>query len=68
MVDNQLVTINGQAKNIAWISLNDRQIFTDEEGRWDEKLLVSPGLSIITLKARDRLGHKIEKSVQIVLN
>lgn len=67
-VENSLVTIEGQSKNIAWISLNDRQIFTDEDGKWREKLIVSPGLSIMTVKARDRFGHKIEKSVQIVLN
>jgi len=66
-VENPLVIVEGQSKNIAWISLNDRQIFTDEKGVWSEKLLVSPGLSIITVKARDRFGRETKKSVQIVL-
>ena len=66
-VESPLVTIEGQARNIAWISLNDRQIFTDEEGRWSEKLIVSSGISIMTVKARDHFGRETKKSVQIVL-
>lgn len=66
-VEDPLVIVEGQSKNIAWISLNDRQIFTDEEGKWSEKLLVSPGLSIMTVKARDRFGREIKKSVQVIL-
>ncbi|MEK7461508.1 MAG: hypothetical protein AAB586_00325 [Patescibacteria group bacterium] len=67
VVADPLVIIEGQSKNIAWVSLNDRQIFTDEDGKWSEKLLVSPGLSIMTIKARDRFGHEIRKNVRIVL-
>lgn len=64
--ENSLVTIEGRAKNISWISLNDRQIFTDEKGAWSEKLIVSDGISIMAVKARDRLGRKTEKYLQIV--
>ena len=67
-VESPLVTIEGRSRNIAWISLNDRQIFTDETGKWSEKLIVSEGLSIMTVEARDRFGHETEKSVQIILN
>ncbi|MDP2665840.1 MAG: hypothetical protein Q8P23_04415 [bacterium] len=66
-VENPLVVIKGQAKNIAWISLNDRQIFTDENGRWSEKLIVSKGISIMTVRARDRFGRGTEERVWIVL-
>lgn len=68
VVESPLIIATGRAKNIAWISLNDRQIFTDKDGLWSEKLLVSPGLSIMTVKARDRFGRKTEKEVRIVLN
>ena len=67
VVENPLIIIEGRAKNAAWISLNDRQIFTNENGVWEEKLLVSDGPSIMTVKARDRFGRETEKSVQIVL-
>ncbi len=65
-LESSLVTIEGRAKNIAWISLNDRQIFTDEKGAWSEKLIVSDGISIMSVKARDRLGRETEKHLQIV--
>lgn len=65
---NSVVTIVGRAKNVAWLTLNDRQIFTDEEGRWSEKLVISEGISFITVKARDRFGHEVNKNLQVVLN
>ena len=67
VVTEPLVVIQGRSRNIAWISLNDRQIFTDEKGEWSEKLIVSVGTSIMTVKAQDRLGRKTEKSLQVVL-
>ena len=66
-VEDPIVVLEGRANNIAWISLNDHQIFTDEEGKWIEKLIVSSGISIMTVKARDRFGRETKKSVQIVL-
>lgn len=63
-----LITLSGWAENAAWLSLNGEQIYTDEEGRWSEKLLVQKGVSIITVSARDRFGRQAEHSVQIILN
>jgi hypothetical protein len=68
VVENPVVTLSGKAKNIAKISLNDRQIFTDEQGLWSEKLIVNPGLSIMTLKASDRFGRDITKTIELFLN
>ena len=66
-VSSSLVVMEGRAKNIAWISLNDRQIFTDEEGKWSEKLIVSEGTSIMTVRARDRFGRETKETLYIVL-
>jgi len=63
-----LVLMKGRTENIAGISLNDRQIFTDEKGFWEEKLLVSPGASIMTVRVHDRFGRKREKSVRVIYN
>lgn len=68
VVKSPLVIMRGQSKNIAWISLNDRQIFTDKDGNWSEKLIVSGGISIMTVRARDRFGRETKQSVQIILN
>ena len=67
-VEGSVVTVAGRAKNVAWLTLNDRQIFTDEEGHWSEKLVVSKGASFISVKAKDRFGHEIYKNLQVVLN
>lgn len=66
-VYNPLLTLEGQAENVARIELNGRQIFVDEEGRWSEKLLLSPGTSIMTLTARDRFGREDEAQVRVIL-
>jgi hypothetical protein len=68
LVASSVVNIEGRARNIAWISLNGRQIFTDENGRWSEKMIVSPGTSIMTVKTKDRFGREAEKSVEIFAN
>lgn len=67
LLQNQLVTIEGRARNTAWLSLNDRQIFTDEDGYWSEKLIVASGTSIIKVSARDRLGREREKLLHLSL-
>ena len=66
VVTSPVVDVSGRARNAAWLSLNGRQIFTDEKGLWSEKLLVSPGVSIMTLRARDRFGRESEETVRII--
>lgn len=66
-VDSPVVMIEGQAKNVAWLSLNDRQIFTDENGNWSEELIVTEGISIMTIKALDRFGREVKRSIEIYL-
>lgn len=58
--------VSGVAKNISFISLNDRPIFIDEKGTFSEKLLLYPGYNIITMKARDKFGASTEKRIEIV--
>jgi hypothetical protein len=60
------VEIEGAAKNISYINLNDRQIFTDESGAFSERLLLSYGYNIITLRARDKFGREVEKTLELV--
>lgn len=65
-VSSSAVDIEGVAKNIASISLNDRPIFIDESGNFKEKLMLYPGYNIITIKAHDKFGSAIEKKVELV--
>src|SRR5688572_8261748 len=68
IVTNEVLNIKGVAKNVSWIALNGRQIFTDEEGVWEETLLLSPGVSIMTVAVRDRFGREREESVRVIYN
>lgn len=64
-VADPLVEITGIASNIKDISLDDRPIFIDEQGNFDEKLLMPPGYTIITFKAHDRFNHFTEKTLEL---
>jgi len=67
-LDNQLVTISGKTKNIAEMSLNDRQIFPDENGNFTETLVLPVGYTIMSLKAEDKFGKKTEQSLSLTVN
>lgn len=64
-VSQPLVEITGTASNIKDISLDDRPIFIDQQGNFDEKLLLPSGYTIITLKAHDRFKHYTEKTLEL---
>ena len=67
-IDSPVVLVEGVAKNIAYISLDDRPIFIDPKGNFSEKLIAPSGLSIITMRARDRFGRQTEKTIRVVYN
>jgi hypothetical protein len=62
-----LIEITGRAKNVSFINLNDRKIFTDTAGYFKEKLLLSPGYNILKLDARDKFGSYTEKRLELIL-
>lgn len=63
-----LVAIKGSAQNIAFISLNNRQIYVDNNGRFNEELLLSPGYNIWTIEAKDKFGRIVSKKIELVLD
>jgi hypothetical protein len=66
VVSEPLITLSGTAWNTAWLSLNDRQIYTDEEGYWSEKLILSEGESIMKALVKDRFGRENQKTIRII--
>ena len=56
--DMQMTRLNGTAKNIVAITLNDRPIFTDDDGNFSEPLVLENGYTIMTLRAKDRYGRE----------
>ncbi len=67
-VHSPYLEIAGNAKNIAFLTLNDRQIFVDDAGTISDVLLLSEGHSIVTLKARDRFGRERSETRHIIYN
>lgn len=61
-----LVAIIGHARNVSFLTLNGRQIFTDERGHFRESLLLQDDYNILTLEASDRFGHRVEKRLELV--
>jgi hypothetical protein len=57
-VNQPVVTLRGEARNITRLWLNDRPIFTDRTGRFEEALVLENGYTIATLTAEDRYGRR----------
>jgi hypothetical protein len=66
LVESSLVSISGTARNISFLTLNGDKIFTDESGAWNEHVLLSYGYNTVTLKAEDRFGRTIVKTLQLI--
>jgi len=56
--NERMIRLTGNAFNITHLWLNDRQIFTNEEGYFDEALVLENGYTITTLRAKDRYGRE----------
>jgi Glucodextranase, domain B len=63
---DNLVHVTGNAQNISAIWLNDRSIYTDEAGKFDEKIMLYSGYNIITVRAQDKFGATVEKKIEVV--
>ncbi len=52
------VLLTGVAFNISRLWLNDRQIYTDAQGKFEEALILENGYTVATLRANDRYGRE----------
>lgn len=59
-------SLQGIASHSSFISINNRPILVDEQGNFNEKLLLSNGVSIIDIYARDKFGKEVRKKIDIV--
>lgn len=58
VLEDPFIEIKGEAKNISFINLDGDPFFINEDGKFSEKLLLSPGLSIIKIDAKDKFGRE----------
>ncbi|MEI8337795.1 MAG: hypothetical protein WCF92_01455 [bacterium] len=59
--------VSGTTRNVSFLSLNGRQIFTDSDNNFKENLVLLPGYNIITLSAKGRYGKEISKKLKMYL-
>ena len=58
VVISPLIEIKGVSKNLSFLNLDGRKIFTDKDGFWEEKLLLQPGVNIIEVRGIDRFKRE----------
>ncbi|MEK7109548.1 MAG: hypothetical protein AAB919_03940 [Patescibacteria group bacterium] len=58
-----LVTIEGTARNISFLTINDAPAYTDASGHFVETLSPPAGYTVFTVAAVDRFGRRASKSV-----
>ena len=58
--------ISGNARNIVTITINDRTIFTDDSGNFNERVFLQPGINTTTLKTKDRYRRTTTTELLIV--
>jgi hypothetical protein len=64
--NNRQITLVGDAYNISRLWLNDRPIYTDAKGRFEEALVLENGYTVATLRAEDRYGRTTKISTPLV--
>ena len=55
--NERIIILQGEARNVTYLSLNGKQIYTDAKGTFQIKLVLEEGYTIMTLYARDRFGR-----------
>lgn len=60
-------TVTGIARNISFIELNGRQIYTDESGMFRELLTPAPGYTMIAVEVRDRFGRSARVELPVMI-
>lgn len=64
--ENSIVEVKGQARNISFISIDDRRITVDEAGWFKEKVLLSLGYNVVKVYVHDKFGRSKEALVELI--
>src|SRR3989344_3017165 len=65
-VSEPFITIEGNARRVATLSMNGKPIAITEDGTFSEGYVLAPGYNRITLSARDRFGKSTERAIEIL--
>lgn len=65
-VTNGILEVKGNAKNATNLTLNGREISIDQQGNFDETIVLLIGYNIIDIKAEDKFGDTDEKNYKLI--
>ena len=65
-VTQQKITLEGNARNIELLTINDRIIGVGEDGGFRDSLLLSPGYNVVSIKGDDKFGKHIHHEYHVV--
>ena len=65
-VDSSTVLIRGQALRANDITLDGKSISVDEQGHFNEIIILFPGMNIVTLEAHDQFERTTKKVIYLV--
>lgn len=60
------INVKGIIKNATYATLDGRQIFIDENGKFNERLLLSPGYNVVEIKLKDRFDRIKTKKLELI--
>lgn len=64
LISSPTLIVKGTVKNGSFISLNGRNIFTDNNGIFSEEILPQYGYNVMKIEAQDRFGKRTEKLIR----
>lgn len=67
-VVDSVLKVNGNAKNAVNLTLNGREISIDQQGNFDETIVLLSGYNVIEIIAKDKFGNVDEKNYKIINN
>ncbi len=66
VTEEKTLSLTGKILHSSFISINGRPIFIDENGNFNEKLLLSSGVSIIDIYAKDKFGKEVRRKIDVL--
>lgn len=66
-IAENVIKVNGNAKNAVNLTLNGREISIDQRGNFSETIALLPGYNIVGLEARDKFGYEDKKNYKLIL-
>lgn len=66
-VAGPLIHITGEARNIAFLTIDGAQAYTDQSGRFDKIIAPPPGYTVVEVAAKDRFGRTAVKTARLTV-